>query len=154
MKLLIQKFAGALLFVGLTLAGNATLAQNRIGDAVQQGKGAYVLKTERAECMTNTLLGIPTLPASGCVNMTQQKFIVTPGGNSFATWVGTLPEGQRPAQRVVYNSTYTEVAEGPTKGQVYNSVATTEPSGAITLTFERKPNGNGNGNGKVKVKNK
>ncbi|GAA3938736.1 hypothetical protein [Hymenobacter algoricola] len=148
MKKLIQKLASAVLFVGLTLAGNAALAQNRIGDAVQQGKGAYVLKTERAECMTNTLLGIPTVPANGCVNMTQEKFIVTPSGNSFATWKGTLPENQRPAQRVVFNSTYTEVVDGPTKGQVYNSVATTETSGAVTLTFERKPNGNGKGKNK------
>jgi hypothetical protein len=151
MKLSLPNFAAAAaLFIGFIFSGTSAMAQhqknqtpNRIVGAVQQGKGAYVLKAERSECMTNTLLGLPTLPASGCVDMTQVKFIVAPGGNSFATWTGTVPENLRPTQRVVFNSTYVEVAEGPTKGLVYNTVATTETSGAITLTFDRKPGGKG-----------
>ncbi|PJJ52779.1 hypothetical protein [Hymenobacter chitinivorans] len=142
MKNRTHNFFSALLFAGLVIAGSSVQAQNKkIGAAVQNGNGAYVLKTDRSVCMTNTLLGLSTLPSTGCVNMTQEKFIVTPSGNSSAIWRGTVPEGQRPAQRVVYNSTYVEVAEGPTKGATYNTVATTEPSGAVTLTFDRKPNG-------------
>ncbi|UOQ73274.1 hypothetical protein [Hymenobacter cellulosilyticus] len=144
MKNRTHNFFSALLFAGLLVAGSSVQAQNnRIGGAVQNGNGAYVLKTDRQECMTNTLLGLPTLPATSCVTMTQEKFIVTPSGNSSAVWRGMVPEGQRPAQRVVFNSTYVEVFEGPTKGLTYNTVATTEPSGAVTLTFDRKPNGKG-----------
>jgi hypothetical protein len=146
MKNLTTNLFGVFLFAGLLATGSSAQAQNKkIGAAVQSGNGAYVLKTDREVCMTNTLLGLPAAPSTGCTNMRQEKFIVTPGGNSFATWRGTAPEGQRPAQRVVFNSTYVEVAEGPTKGLTYTTVATTEPSGAITLTFERKPNGKNKG---------
>ncbi|WP_354583302.1 hypothetical protein [Hymenobacter sp. UYCo722] len=98
--------------------------------------------------MTNTLLGVPALAPSGCVYMNQIKFIITPSGNSSSTWVGTVPAEYRPAQRVVFNSTYTEVIEGVTKGEVYNTVAVTEPNGQVTLMFTLKANGNGKGNGK------
>lgn len=144
MKNRTHNFFSALLVAGLFVAGSTVQAQNKkIGAAVQSGNGAYVQKTDRTVCMTNSLLGLSALPGAGCLNMTQEKFIVTPSGNSSAIWRGTVPEGQRPTQRVVYNSTYVEVAEGPTKGLTYNTVATTEPSGAVTLTFDRKPNGKG-----------
>ena len=153
MKMTFHKIAAVLLFAGASLAGTAAQAQKTaqnpktIGGAVQQGNGAYVQKTDRAQCMGNELLGVPKL-ASGCVNMTQVKFMVTPSGNSTSVWKGTVPAESRPAQRVTFNSTYTESADVATKGKVYDTVAITEPGGDITLTLTSKANGKGKDNGR------
>ncbi|SNC67335.1 hypothetical protein SAMN06265337_1915 [Hymenobacter gelipurpurascens] len=87
--------------------------------------------------MSNVLLGLPG--GISCVDMTQEKFMVTPSGNSTAVWTGTVPAASRPAKRLVFNSTYQETVNGVTRN--YNTVAVTEPSGEIKLTLTAKPNG-------------
>ncbi|GAB3223645.1 hypothetical protein GCM10027346_02870 [Hymenobacter seoulensis] len=140
MKNLIQKISAAALFAGLSFSASSLQAQNTIAGAVQQGNGAYVQKTERGDCITNSLLGLPGgIP---CLNMTQEKFMVTPSGNAMSVWTGTVPATSRPAKRTVYNSTWTEKNnDGVTR--TYNTVAVTEPSGSIKLTLTDKQNGNG-----------
>ncbi len=147
MNTILSKIAGALLFIGLALGGNAASAQNRIAGAIQQGNGAYVQKSERTECITNTLLGVPNL--GRCLGMTQEKFMVTPSGNAMSVWVGTVPEAVRPAQRLVHNATWSETNnDGITR--TYDTVAVTMPDGSIKLTLLDKASGNGRGNGKGK----
>ncbi|KAA9333281.1 hypothetical protein F0P96_09910 [Hymenobacter busanensis] len=151
MKTAIQKFSALLLLIGATLSGSTVLAQQSVRTAVQQGNGAFVHKTDKVYCIGNTALGIPGLAPSECINMTQTKFVITPSGNSISVLEGTLPANvPRPAQRVVFNSTYTETAEGPTKGRVYDTVAITEPDGRVTYTGTLKGNDKGNGKGKGK----
>ncbi|MCB2410793.1 hypothetical protein [Hymenobacter lucidus] len=144
--------ASATFTIVLLLAGSTSLqAQNRIDgtNLVQQGNGAYVQKTDRALCIGNSLLGIPSIPANGCVNMTQEKFMFTPSGHAMAVWTATLPEAQRPAQRVVFNSTWTETnSDGVTR--TYTNVTVTEPNGSVKLTMNDKENGKG----KMKAKGK
>lgn len=136
----LQKIAGATFFAALSLAATSLQAQNTIAGAVQQGNGAYVQKTERGDCITNTLLGLPG--GISCVNMTQDKFMVTPSGNAMSVWTGTVPETSRPSKRLVYNSTWQETNnDGVTRS--YNTVAVTEPSGSIKLTLTDKQNGKG-----------
>ncbi|MBC6606268.1 hypothetical protein H8B13_05505 [Hymenobacter sp. BT188] len=130
------------------MTSNVALAQNAVRTATQQGHGAFVSKTEQVYDIPNASLGIPTLASDAVLPMKQVKFVITPSGNSTSVLTGTLPADKRPAQRVVFNSTYTEIAEGPTKGQVYNTVAVTEPTGAVTYTGTLK--GNGKGKGKAK----
>ena len=153
MKKSVHQFAAVMLLAGFGLVSSSAYAQKptgqkSIGAAVQQGNGAYVSKTASPECMGNSLLGVPTLPASACVNMNQVKFIVTPSGNSTSVWKGIVPAESRPKERVIFNSTYTEVTEGITKGQVYNTTAVTEPSGEVTLTLTLKGNGKGGNDGR------
>ena len=150
MNTILKKTVGALLFIGLTLGTNAVSAQNRIGSAVQQGNGAYVQKNDHAQCIGSALLGIPQL--GNCLDMTQEKFIVTPSGNSMSVWKGTVPVAARPTQRLVYNSTWTETLNGVTR--TYDTEAVTMPDGSIKLTLKDKANGNGNGNGKSNGKGK
>jgi len=140
-----KKIAGALVFIGLTLGSTAASAQNRIGGAVQQGSGAYVQKTDRAECITNALLGVPNL--GSCLTMTQEKFMVTPSGNAMSVWKGTVPEAARPAQRLVHNATWSETNnDGVTR--IYVTEAVTMPDGSIKLTLNDKQNEKGKGKGK------
>jgi hypothetical protein len=137
MKSFVQKITAVAFFAGLSFNATFVQAQNAIGGAVQQGNGAYVQKAERADCINNNLLGIPGgIP---CLTMTQEKFMVTPSGNSMSVWTGTVPASARPAKRVVYNSTYQETVNGVTRN--YNTEAITEPSGTIKLTLTAKPNG-------------
>jgi hypothetical protein len=139
-KNLIQKLAGATFFLGLSLGATAVQAQNTIGGAVQQGKGAYVFKSTYTECITNSLLGLPGgIP---CLDMTQEKFLVTPSGNATSVWTGTVPATARPSKRVVYNSTWQETLNDGVL-RTYNTVAVTEPSGVIKLTLTDKQNGKG-----------
>lgn len=139
MNTVLKNIAAAFLFIGLATGSTAVSAQNRIGGAVQQGKGAYVQKSDRSECIGNTLLGVPGL--SSCLTMTQEKFLVTPSGNSMAVWQGTVPEASRPAKRLVYNSTWTETTNGTTR--TYDTEAVTMPDGSVKLTLKDKPNGKG-----------
>ena len=139
MNTTLKKIAGALLFIGLTLGTTAVNAQNSIGSAVQQGNGAYVQKSDHSQCIGNALLGVPNL--GNCLDMTQEKFLVTPSGNSMSVWKGTVPVAARPAQRLVYNSTWTETLSGVTR--TYDTEAVTMPDGSSKLTLKDKPNGNG-----------
>lgn len=145
-----KKIAGALFFIGLTLGSTAANAQNRIGNAVQQGNGAYVQKTAASHCIGNALLGVPNL--GDCLTMSQKKFMVTPSGNATSVWVGTVPAAVRPAQRLVYNSTWSETNnDGVTR--TYDTVAVTTPDGNTKLTLTDKQNGDGDGKSKGKGKN-
>lgn len=139
MNTIVKNIAGVFLFIGLAMGSTAASAQNRIGGAVQQGNGAYVQKSDRSECIGNALLGVPKL--TSCLEMTQEKFMVTPSGNSMAVWKGTVPAVTRPAQRLVYNSTWTETVNGTTR--TYETVAVTMTDGSIKLTLKDKPNGKG-----------
>ena len=145
MKSFFQKIIGGVFLMGLTLGSTAVRAQNHIDGAVQQGKGAYVQKTDRTVCITNTLLGVPSL--GSCLTMSQEKFLVTPSGNAMSVWTGVVPATARPAQRLVYNATWTETNnDGVTRN--YDTVAITMPDGSIKLTLVDKGNGKGNGKGK------
>ncbi|GAA4019802.1 hypothetical protein GCM10022408_37440 [Hymenobacter fastidiosus] len=138
MKTLHQLTAHALVFIGLVLGGTAAQAQNTIGGAVQQGNGAYVQKTDRKVCITNTLLNVSGI--GSCLDMTQEKFMVTPSGNSMSVWTGTVPAASRPVKRQVFNSTWTETFnDGITRN--YETVAVTNPNGTIKLTLTDKKNG-------------
>lgn len=140
METILKKIAGAFLFIGLTLGGSAASAQNHIAGAVQQGNGAYVQKTDRTVCITNRLLGVPNL--GSCLEMTQDKFMVTPSGNAMSVWTGTVPAAVRPAQRLVNNATWSETNnDGVTR--TYDTVAVAMPDGSIKLTLTDKQNGRG-----------
>jgi len=146
MKSVIKHITAALFFFVLTVGGNSARAQNRIGGAVQQGKGAYVQKSDYNECITNSLLGLTGID---CLPMTQVKFMVTPSGNAMSTWQGTVPAASRPAQRLVKNATWTERNnDGVTR--TYDTEAVTTPDGSIKLTLIDKQNGNGKGSGNGK----
>ena len=141
-----KKITGALFFIGLTLGSTAASAQNRIEGAVQQGNGAYVQKTDRSECITNSLLGLAGI---SCLPMTQEKFMVTPSGNAMSVWRGTAPEASRPAQRFVKNATWSELNnDGVTR--TYDTESVTMPDGSVKLTLLDKQNGNGKGKTKGK----
>ena len=137
MKSFTKKITAVAFIAGYSLCTTSLYAQNTIGGAVQQGNGAYVQKPERGDCINNSLLGIPG--GISCLDMTQEKFMVTPSGNSMSVWTGTVPASARPSKRVVYNSTYQETVNGVTR--YYNTAAVTEPSGMIKLTLTAKPNG-------------
>ena len=144
-----QKISAGLLFIGLTMSGSIGYAQNRIAGAVQQGNGAYVQKTDRSVCIGNQLLGVPGL--GSCLTMQQEKFMVTPSGNAMSVWKDIVPTSARPAQRLVFNSTWSETNnDGITR--TYDTVAVTEVDGSVKLTLTDKQNGksssNGNGRGK------
>lgn len=143
-----HKLATAVLFAGLALSGNAAQAQNKISTAVQQGNGAYILKNDYESTIGNGLLGLPNLPTSAVIPMKQVKAVFTPSGNSMTVWKGTAPEANRPTQRLVFNSTWTETINGV----VYNCLteAVTMPNGDITLTLTDKGNQKQNGRGKNK----
>lgn len=140
MKSAFKKVAVLGLSIGLWAGTTGAMAQNTIGGAVQQGNGAYVQKTDRQDCISSSLLGIPGYTAS-CLTMTQTKWMVTPSNNRMAVWSGQLPEGQRPAKRVVYNTTYTETLNGQTT--LYSVQTVTEPTGVVTTTLNHKGNGKG-----------
>lgn len=140
MKSFLHKIIGGLFLAGLTLGGTSARAQAHIEGAVQQGKGAYVQKTDRTECITNTLLGVPGL--GSCLTMTQEKFMVTPSGNAMSVWKGVVPAAARPTQQLVHNATWTEANnDGVTR--TYSTVAVTMPDGSIKLTLTDKDNGKG-----------
>ena len=142
-----QRIAAVLLVIGLMCGSLAGYAQDRIGGAVQQGNGAYVQKTDRSTCIGNQLLGVPGL--GSCLTMQQEKFLITPSGNAMSVWKGTVPATARPAQRLVFNSTWSEAnSDGVTRN--YDTVAVTEVDGSIKLTLTDKQNGNGSGKGKGK----
>lgn len=138
MKIFIQKLVAVTFFASLSLIASPLKAQSTIAGAVQQGKGAYVQKVDRSECITNSLLGIPG--GMACLDMTQEKFLVTPSGNAMAVWTGTVPATARLGKRTVYNSTWQETTnDGVTRS--YDTVAITDPSGTIKLTLTDKKNG-------------
>ncbi|NVO86800.1 hypothetical protein [Hymenobacter terrestris] len=139
----LQRIVAASLVFGLASFGLSAQAQSNITSATQQGKGAYVTKTDREAGIQNALLGILSLPTDGYLPMRQTKFVITPSGNSMAVWEGTVPAEARPAQRVTYRSTYTETEAGPLQGKIYDTVAVTEPNGSIKLTLTMKQNGKG-----------
>ncbi|AHJ97840.1 hypothetical protein [Hymenobacter swuensis] len=146
-----QQILGIALVAGLLSISSTASAQNAVRTAVQQGQsGAFVHKTDQVYNIPNASLGIPGLAPDAQIEMTQTKFIITPSGKSTSVLVGKLPSGVAPpTQQVVYNSTYTEVAEGPTKGRTYQTVAVTEPNGSITYTGTLD-NIKGKGKGKSK----
>ena len=145
MKYFIKKISAVVLFIGLTMSGSVGHAQNRIAGAVQQGNGAYVQKTDRSTCIGNQLLGVPGL--GSCLTMQQEKFMVTPSGNAMSVWKGVVPASARPAQRLVFNSTWTETNnDGVTRA--YNTVAVTEVDGSVKLTLTDKENWKHPSNGK------
>ena len=138
MKSSFRKIAGGLFFIGLTLGSTVGRAQNHIEGAVQQGNGAYVQKTDRTVCITNTLLGVSGL--GSCLTMSQEKFMITPSGNAMSVWKGVLPMALRPAQRTVFNATWTETNnDGVTRN--YDTVAVAMPDGNVKLTLTDKQNG-------------
>ncbi|MFC6222708.1 hypothetical protein ACFP2F_05600 [Hymenobacter artigasi] len=144
MQNFLKNTAVSLLFLALTAGATTARAQNRIEGAVQQGQGAYVQKSTRTECITNSLLGLNGL---NCLTMTQEKFMVTPSGNAMSVWQGTVPVESRPAQRLVKNATWTESNnDGVTR--TYNTEAVTMPDGSIKLTLTDKQNGKGSTKGK------
>jgi hypothetical protein len=143
MKNHLRFFASSFAFAGLLLCGTPVFAQNRIEAAAQQGKGAYVQKTDRTDCITNSLLGVTSL-GSGCLEMQQTKFLVTPSGNAMSVWTGTLAANARPAKRTVFNSTWTETNNDGVS-RTYDTVAVTEPSGMVKLTLTDKDNKKGKG---------
>lgn len=145
---LYQEITRTALLLGICLTGSSAIAQNAVRTAVQQGNGAFVSKTETLYAISNAKLGIPTLASDAVVLLKQVEFVITPSGNSTSVLTGMLPASQRPTQRVIFNSTYTATAEGPTKGRVYNTVAVTEPNGSITYTGTLK--GNDKAKGKAK----
>lgn len=138
MKSFLQKTSGAVLFALLVLGSSSLKAQNKIAGAVQQGNGAYVQKYDRPLCVGNSFLGIPNLPTN-CLDMTQEKFLVTPSGNAMTVWVGTVPAASRPTQRLVFNSTWTETNNDGVTCK-YDNVAVTEPNGTVRLTMTDKNN--------------
>lgn len=138
MKTVNQYLAALTLFTGLSLAGNTAWAQKTYGGAPQRGNGAYVLSEETTQCLPNSLLGVPALAASDCVTMTREKLVATPSGKATIVWRGTVPANARPAQRVVFNSTFTENTHSESLGRVYDTVAITNPDGSITLTLNDK----------------
>lgn len=143
MKNHLRFVASSFAFAGLLLLGTPSFAQNRIEGAVQQGQGAYVQKTDRTDCINNSLLGVPAL-GTGCLQMQQTKFMVTPSGNAMSVWTGTVAADARPAKRTVFNSTWTETNnDGVTRA--YDTVAVTEPSGMVKLTLTDKNNKKGKG---------
>lgn len=135
MKSFLKKIASVALFSALSLGGTHAWAQNTYGGVPQRGNGAFVLKEESTQCLPNSLLGVPALAATDCVTMTREKLVATPSGKATIVWRGTVPETARPAQRVVFNSTFTENTHAESLGRVYNTVAVTEPNGSITLTL-------------------
>ncbi|MCC2546330.1 hypothetical protein LJY25_07730 [Hymenobacter sp. BT175] len=141
MKNLLQSLAaGALL--SFAIGSTSAQAQSTISGATQQGNGAYMLKTESRICITNTLLGVTGL--GSCLDMNQEKFLITPSGHAMSVWKGVVPASARPAQRLVYNSTWTETtSDGVVRN--YNTVAVTDPNGTITLTLTDKNNGKSKG---------
>ena len=142
MKNFLHKIIGGIFLTGLTLGSINARAQNHIEGAVQQGKGAYVQKTDRTQCITNTLLGVPGL--GSCLSMSQEKFMVTPSGNAMSVWTGVVPAAACPTQRLVHNATWTELNnDGVTR--TYETVAVTMPDGSVKLTLTDKNNGNGKG---------
>ncbi|MBC6696838.1 hypothetical protein [Hymenobacter sp. BT190] len=148
MKNSFRLLSSAVAFASLMALSSTGFAQNRIGGAVQQGKGAYVQKTSQPDCITNSLLGISALGAD-CLQMQQTKFVVTPSGNAMSVWTGTVAAASRPAKRTVFNSTWTETLnDGVTR--TYDTEAVTDPSGAVKLTLTDKANGKANGKGKGK----
>ncbi|GAB2473686.1 hypothetical protein GCM10011375_25590 [Hymenobacter qilianensis] len=138
-----HKLASVAFLVSLCLTGSSVLAQNAVRTAVQQGHGAFVSKTDKEYAIGNASLGIPTLAPDAVVMLKQVKFVITPSGNSTSVLTGMLPANQRPAQRIVFNSTHTETVDGPTKGRVYDTVAVTETDGSITYTGTLKGKGKG-----------
>ncbi|OWP63720.1 hypothetical protein CDA63_08005 [Hymenobacter amundsenii] len=151
MKNLFKKAAPFLLFLGLSFGSQNVFAQKRIAAATQQGNGAYVQKVDRNVCITNSLLGIPNLEG-GCLTMNQDKFLVTPSGNAMSVWTGTVSEANRPATRLVYNSTWTETNnDGVTR--TYDTVAVTEPDGSVKLSLNDKDKGKSNGRKNGRGKN-
>lgn len=136
MKTNLLSFAAAALLGGFTLAGTSAQAQNSIGAAQQQGRGAYVSKNPATECMTNQLLGLPGLTANDCVPMKQTKLVVTPSGNVMSVWKGTAPANARPKQALTHTSTWTETQNGVTV--TYPTEAVTQPDGSVTLTLTQK----------------
>ncbi|MCI1188847.1 hypothetical protein MON38_15595 [Hymenobacter sp. DH14] len=140
MKSFLHKIIGGFFLTGLVLGNSSVRAQAHIEGAVQQGKGAYVQKTDRTECITNTLLGVPGI--GRCLPMSQEKFMVTPSGSAMSVWKGVVPATARPTQRLVYNATWTEANnDGVTR--TYNTVAVTMPDGSVKLTLMDKDNGHG-----------
>ncbi|ALD21321.1 hypothetical protein AM218_08950 [Hymenobacter sp. DG25A] len=72
--------------------------------------------------------------------MSQVKFIVTPSGNATSVWAGTVPVAARPAQRLIYKSTWKETSDdGITR--IFDTIAVTEPDGSVKLTLTDKKNG-------------
>lgn len=148
MKNLVQRLAGFGFVLGLSLGGNVARAQATYGGVPQRGNGAFVLKEESTQCLPNSLLGVPALGSTGCVTMTREKLVATPSGKAVIVWRGIVPENVRPAQRVTFNSTFTENTHTESLGRVYNTVAITEPNGSITLTLTDKDKSSGRGNGR------
>ncbi|MGY2132719.1 hypothetical protein ACW9KT_10850 [Hymenobacter sp. HD11105] len=138
MKTFVQRLSVFLFVSGLSLSGSVAWAQNTYGGAPQRGNGAFVLKGETTQCLPNTLLGVPALASTDCVTMTREKLVATPSGKATIVWRGTVPAASRPAQRVTFNSTFTENTHGESLGRTYNTVAITEPNGAITLTLKEQ----------------
>ena len=137
MKSFIQQLVSGVFFVCLALGSPAVRAQNHIEGAVQQGNGAYVQKTDRTVCITNTLLGISGI--GNCLAMNQEKFMVTPSGNAMSVWKGTVPAAARPTQRTVKNATWSETNnDGVTR--TYDTVAVIMPDGSVKLTLLSKGN--------------
>jgi hypothetical protein len=135
MSSFLKKTSAVALFSALSLGGTNAWAQNTYGGVPQKGNGAFVLKEESTQCLPNSLLGVPALAATDCVTMTREKLVATPSGKASIVWRGTVPAAARPAQRVVFNSTFTENTHAESIGRVYNTVAVTEPNGSITLTL-------------------
>ncbi|MDQ2795246.1 MAG: hypothetical protein M3Y12_14740 [Bacteroidota bacterium] len=148
MKNLVQRIAGVVFFAAVSLGGRTASAQNTYGGVPQRGNGAYVLKEETTQCLPNSLLGVPALASTDCVTMTREKLVATPSGNVTIVWRGTVPATARPAQRVVFNSTFTENTHAESLGRVYDTVAITNPDGGITLTLTDKDKEHGNKGGR------
>lgn len=73
-------------------SASTSTQQNYTGDtggATQNGNGAYTQKYVRNVCISNGLTGISN--SSGCVEMAQTKWMITPSGIATAVWVGTIP---------------------------------------------------------------
>lgn len=143
-----KNFAGIALFAVLSMGSSTAWAQKTYGGVPQRGNGAYVLKEETTQCLPNSLLGVPALASTDCVTMTREKLVATPSGKATIVWRGTVPESARPAERVVYNSTFTENTHAESLGRVYDTVAITDPNGSITLTLTDKNKDKGKGKGR------
>ncbi|QIX61682.1 hypothetical protein FY528_10780 [Hymenobacter lutimineralis] len=115
----------------LTLfAGSFVVSTNATAQAVQQGNGALVQKTDRSVCMTADLTGLST-----CVNMNQTQYLITPSGNETSVWKGTVPAELRPAKTLVKDATWQE------RGRTFDTHSVTTPDGKISLTLHYKANG-------------
>ncbi|SHL40734.1 hypothetical protein [Hymenobacter psychrotolerans] len=145
MNSFLKKISAVALFSALSLGGTNAWAQNTYGGVPQRGNGAFVLKEESTQCLPNSLLGVPALAATDCVTMTREKLVATPSGKATIVWRGTVPVAARPAQRVVFNSTFTENTHTESLGRVYDTVAITDPNGSITLTLTDRDKTKGRG---------